>query len=414
MRPLLLAVLLGTGPPALHHRIVVEPGTAVPTVGSALALAHDGDTIVVHAGTYREGNLSVTRRVSLRGEGGPVLDGEGRQVFTVTADSVAITGLTIRNVASLATEDRAGIKVINARGCRIEDNTLLDTFFGIYLSRATGCVIRRNRVKGRSTTEASAGNAIHSWSSDSLLIEENAVEGHRDGIYLEFTSHSTIRRNRSGRMLRYGLHFMFSNDNRYERNLFEGNRAGVAVMYSRQVTMRDNLFARSWGSGAYGLLLKDITEARLEHNRFQGNTVGIWAEGTTRVIAADNEFRNNGWAVRVMADAVATEFRHNRFEGNSFDVATNSVNATTRFTENYWDRYAGYDLDHDGYGDVPFAPVRLFSLIVQQNEPALILQRSLLVSLLDLAERVAPVLTPATMEDSLPLMRWPRPALTDR
>jgi nitrous oxidase accessory protein len=53
-------------------------------------------------------------------------------------------------------------------------------------------------------------------------------------------------------------------------------------------------------------------------------------------------------------------------------------------------------------GDVPFRPVRLFSLIVEQNEPALVLQRSFLVDLLDLAEQVLPVLTPENLQDQTP------------
>jgi len=68
----------------------------------------------------------------------------------------------------------------------------------------------------------------------------------------------------------------------------------------------------------------------------------------------------------------------------------------------YWDRYGGYDRDRDGVGDVPFRPVRLFSLVVEQNEPALVLQRSLLVSVLDLAEQVLPVLTPQNLVDERP------------
>jgi nitrous oxidase accessory protein len=91
-------------------------------------------------------------------------------------------------------------------------------------------------------------------------------------------------------------------------------------------------------------------------------------------------------------------------------VGTNSANATSEFSGNYWDRYSGYDLDHDGVGDVPFAPVRLFALIVQQNQPTLILLRSFFVSLLDAAERVAPILTPPTMIDRAPLMRAPEGA----
>jgi nitrous oxidase accessory protein len=407
---MLLLTPLPPRPAAPARDLVVAPGTALPTVAQALALARDGDRIIIRAGTYHEPNLVVSRRVTLQGEGWPVLDGGGtHQVLTVRADSVVVTGLVIRNVAPSAVEDRAGIKVEGARGCRIERNRLHETFFGISLARVTGCSIRGNQVRGRAGTEALAGNAIHSWSSSELVVEDNVLEGHRDGIYLEFTGSSTIRHNRSTRMLRYGLHFMFSNGNRYEENWFEGNRAGVAVMYSSQVTIVRNRFARSWGAAAFGLLLKDISDAWLAGNQFVANSTGLWAEGTNRVRVEGNEFLENGWAIRVMANASETEFLGNRFEGNSFDVATNSVNARSRFAGNYWDRYTGYDLDRDGHGDVPFPPVRLFALVVQQHEPALILQRSFFVSLLDLAERVAPVLTPRTMVDSTPLMRWRRP-----
>jgi nitrous oxidase accessory protein len=108
-----------------------------------------------------------------------------------------------------------------------------------------------------------------------------------------------------------------------------------------------------------------------------------------------------------MADATDNRFRRNRFEGNSFDVATNSQGSSpSSFAENYWDAYAGYDLDRDGFGDTPFRPVRLFSVVVEQNEPTLILLHSFFLDLLEVAERVAPVLTPDGLVDSRPLMRW--------
>lgn len=397
-----LLAVAAAGPRAL----TVAPGTALPTLTAALAVARDGDTIRVLAGDYREPTIVVARRVIILGEGRPVFHGGDHQVLTVTADSVTIRGLVIRDVSPSATDDRAGIKVLNASGCRIEDNTLIDTFFGIYLSKVNGCLIRANQVRGSGTTEAFTGNAIHSWSSDDLVIEDNVLRGHRDGIYFEFTTNARVRRNLSTHHLRYGLHFMFSHGCLYEGNTFAANRAGVAVMYSHNVTITGNHFERSWGSAAYGLLLKDISDSRIEDNIFLRNTIGLFAEGTTRVTVRGNELLGNGWGVQVMADAQATSFQRNRFEGNSFDVSTNSVNAASEFDENYWDRYPGYDLDRDGYGDVPFAPVRLFALVVQRNEPALILLRSFFISLLDAAERVAPILTPRTMEDHRPLMRW--------
>jgi nitrous oxidase accessory protein len=409
MVPLVLASLALGGLIPRSRLITVGPGTPVPSLTAALARAHDGDTIVIRPGDYREPEITVTRRVVILGQGWPVFHGGEHQVLTVTADSVTIRGLVIRDVTPSAVDDRAGIRVTGASGCRIEDNTLLDTFFGIYLARVTGCLVRHNRIRGSGTGETLSGNAIHSWSSSALTIEDNLLEGHRDGIYFEFTSDAVVRRNRSAHQLRYGLHFMFSNGCRYTGNSFSDNRAGVAVMYSRDVTMTGNRFVRSWGPSAYGLLLKEITDSRLTANHFERNSIGLYAEGTNRVAVTGNEFLANGWGVQIMADAQQTVFRHNRFEGNSFDVSTNSVNAASEFSGNYWDRYGGYDLDRDGYGDVPFAPVRLFALVVQQNPPALILLRSFFVSLLDAAERVAPVLTPATMVDRRPLMRWDPP-----
>jgi nitrous oxidase accessory protein len=388
------------------HRWTVAAGTPLATLTAALAGAGDGDTIVVRAGDYREPELVVARRVTILGDGGPVFFGGDHQIFRVTADSVTLSGLVLQGVSPSATDDRAGIKVIGVRGCRLEGNTLRDTFFGIYLSKVAGCIVRGNRIRGSGTDPGAAGNAIHSWSSDSLRIEGNVVEGHRDGIYFEFTTNAMVRRNISRRALRYGLHFMFSHDCTYTGNQFSDNRSGVAVMYSHGVRMDGNRFERSRGGAAYGLLLKEITDSRLSGNLFEGNSVALYAEGTSRVEVTDNEFIGNGWGVQVMADAQATAFRHNRFDGNSFDVSTNSVNAASLFAGNYWDRYRGYDLDRDGYGDVPYPPVRLFALIVQQNAPALILLRSFFVSLLDAAERVAPVLTPQTMVDARPLMRW--------
>jgi len=111
--------------------------------------------------------------------------------------------------------------------------------------------------------------------------------------------------------------------------------------------------------------------------------------------------------VRLMADATESEFRHNEFVGNTFDVATNSRSSSpSTFSENYWDGYDGYDLDHDGVGDVPFRPVRLASVLVEEYEPTLILLRSFFLDLLEVAERVMPVLTPDALVDRRPLMRW--------
>ena len=343
------ASLTGAPHPPVH-RIIVAPDGRVSTISAALRQALAGDTIVVTAGVYREPRLEVRMPLVILGEGVAVLDAGGaHEALTIKADDVTIRGLTIRNVLPSFVEDRAGIRLDGVRGCRVEGNHLVDTFFGIYAARASDCTIAGNRIEGHARRQTEAGNAIHLFSSTGFTVTGNLVRGHRDGIYLEFSPHTTIAENESRDNLRYGLHFMFSDTCDYRRNVFRRNTSGVAVMYSHRVVMTGNRFEDSWGAASYGLLLKEIKDARIEGNWITGNTVGIFAESADRMVVTDNQFVRNGWALRLMADATDGEFRHNRFAGNTFDVATNSQSSSPNtFEANYWDGYQGYDLNRDG------------------------------------------------------------------
>jgi nitrous oxidase accessory protein len=294
--------------------------------------------------------------------------------------------------------------VQEAAGCEIDGNRFERAFFGIYLARVSGCRITHNLIVGRPTTESASGNGIHLWTVDHVTIADNVIRGHRDGIYFEFVHQGDVERNLSEGNLRYGLHFMFSDDCRYRDNVFRRNGSGVAVMYTHRVEMTGNRLEQNWGSAAYGLLLKEIADVQLEGNRFTGNTTGLVADGTTRLAVVGNVFADNGWAIRLDANTQDSRIVANDFTGNTFDVATNGQRMDTVLDGNFWDAYAGYDLHHDGWGDTPFRPVRLFSVIVQRNAPTLILLRSAFVALLDVAERAMPALTPDALVDPRPAM----------
>lgn len=382
------------------------PGAPLRSIAAAVRVARPGDVIRVGPGVYREPMIVVDRPVEILGDGWPVLDGEGaHQIMAVSADDVTVRGLVFRNVGSSHVEDRAALKVVKARGCDVRENRIENGFFGIYLMGVTDCRITRNVIVGVPRSESASGNGIHLWSSSRITIEDNEIRGHRDGIYFEFVRESEIRRNRSEGNSRYGLHFMYSDDCHYIGNTFRDNGAGVAVMYTKRITMAENRFERNWGSTSYGLLLKEVYDARIERNRFVRNTVGLLADGANRIEAHQNDFEGNGWAVKLMASTDGGRFARNNFIGNTFDIVTNSRESANELAGNYWDSYRGYDLNRDGVGDVPFHPVRLFSLLVQSNEPSLILLRSLFVGMLDAAERLLPTLTPKALVDRSPAMR---------
>lgn len=391
-----------------QRTITVSPGRA-PSIAEAVRLARPGDRISISRGVYREPTIVVDRPVVIAGEPGAILDGaRATHIMRIASDDVTVRGLTFRNVRVSHVEDRAAIRVEDVHRCVIEDNRIDNAFFGIYLAGTDGCRIARNELTGRGRTEDGSGNGIHLWTARDVDIEDNRVIGHRDGIYFEFVHDTRVRGNVSERNVRYGLHFMYSDDCRYERNMFIGNQAGVAVMYTRRVTMVGNRFADNWGPASYGLLLKEIYDSRLERNQFTHNTTALLADGATRLTATGNVFADNGWAVKLLASTDGASFSGNTFVGNTFDVSTNSRASTNTLRGNYWDQYEGYDLNRDGVGDVPHRPVRLFSLVVERNEPTLVLLRSAVIGVLDRAERVLPSLTPETLADSTPLMRRPR------
>ncbi|HEY9448772.1 MAG TPA: nitrous oxide reductase family maturation protein NosD [Gemmatimonadaceae bacterium] len=391
---------------AAQQTVVVSPAGPVTTISAALRLVTPGGRITVTPGTYREPTIIVDRAVEIVGEGQPLLDGEGKhQIMSISADDVTVRGLRFAHVGTSFVEDRAAIRVAGASRCVITDNQVDDAFFGIYLAEATDCRIERNVLRAAALGEASSGNGIHLWSSRGITIADNRVTGHRDGIYLEFVHDSEVRGNISEGNLRYGLHFMYSDDCQYRDNVFRHNGSGVAVMYTRRVEMTGNRFEQNWGGAAYGLLLKEITDSRLEHNVFERNTTALLADGANRLVVDRNDFIGNGWAVRLEASTQDGRFTRNNFLGNTFDVVTNSRTLSSTFSGNHWDSYTGYDIDRDGIGDVPHRPVRLFSLLAARVEPSLILLRSAFVDVLDAAERVLPALTPELAIDPQPLMR---------
>ena len=384
----------------------VRVGGVTSSLRAAIEQAGRGDTIRVSPGMYHEHGLRVNRPLTIEGIGRPVIDGDGLgTILTIAGRGVSISGLCFVGTGVSFVKDQSAILLDSAQACSVRDNHFVHDFFAIYAAQSQQCVIVGNEIVGDSTALAAAGNGIHLWHCSRMAIDSNVIFGHRDGIYLEFVTGSTIVANRSENNLRYGLHFMFSDSCRYENNEFIRNGAGVAVMYTRHVEMVGNTFRDSWGGAAYGLLLKDIKQSRVEKNTFSGNSIGIHMEGSDNIVITRNQLLNNGWALRVMANCMGVQVVDNEFLGNSFQVATNSRQSTGTFSGNYWSTYHGYDLDRDGYGDVPFRPVSLYSLLVESNPPTLVLLRSLMIDVLNLAERVIPTLTPETLMDAKPRMR---------
>nr|WP_220092318.1 nitrous oxide reductase family maturation protein NosD [Aequorivita sp. CIP111184] len=386
--------------------ITVCSSCSVKTIQEGIAQASEGDTVLVKQGIYKEINITINKSIVLLGENLPTIDGEDRgEIIKIVADNVTVDGFKIINVGTSYTEDYAAVRVIKRDGFLIQNLELEKLFFGIYLEKSNNGKVLNNKIKGDAVNEYNSGNGIQLWYCKGVEVRGNTVENVRDGIYLEFSDNILISHNHSKNNLRYGLHFMFSNHDIYEYNTFENNGAGVAVMFSKFVDMNHNIFKENWGTTAFGLLLKEINDAKITNNVFQENTVGINVEGSNRIDYSHNDFISNGWAIKVRGACYANSYVQNNFMYNSFDISYNSGINDNVFNSNYWSNYAGYDLDKNGVGDVPYRPVKLFSYIVNRTPEAIIMLRSLFIDIIDFSEKVSPVFTPDNLVDEHPKMR---------
>ena len=400
---LLLCCFLGS----TTYASIIHVGSqhAFKTIIPALKFAKHGDSVLVEKGFYKEGNIIIDKAIFFLGRDFPTIDGDRKfEVLSIKSNNVTVKGFKIQHSGYATLDDPGGIKIYDSHHVTIIDNLVYDNFFGIYLQYCKNCIIKNNKIIAFGKEEQKIGNGIHCWKSDSLQIIGNYVSGNRDGIYFEFVTNSVIWRNISVHNIRYGLHFMFSNDDAYFSNIFENNGAGVAVMYTKNVVMMNNTFKDNWGDAAYGLLLKDISDAYIFNNRFINNTSAIFMDGGNRIKVEKNTFKANGWGLKIQASCMDNVIENNNFLGNTFDVSTNSTLIQNRFIANYWDKYEGYDLNKDGIGDVPYRPLSLFSVIVESNPPAMLLFRSFMVSLLDKSEKILPSLTPENFIDNTPLI----------
>jgi len=403
---LILFLIINLSSNLFSKEIIVSSSASIKTIKQAIEIAQANDILIIKSGIYAEGNIKVDKSIKMIGEGEPVIDGKSDgEIFTVTANNVTISNLVIKNSGISYLNENAAVRLESVENCIISNNKFTDNFFAVYLAKSSSCLIENNFIGGRKGREANSGNGIHLWYCRDVNISNNKIFNHRDGIYFEFVRNGRISSNHSEGNLRYGLHFMFSDSCEYRENTFVKNGAGVAVMYTKNVLMEKNKFEHNWGTSSYGILLKDISDSKIIYNEFFENTVGIFIEGCNRVTIEKNIFKKNGWAVKLMANSMGNFFYDNNFAANSFDVSTNSRQNFNTFQHNYWSNYSGYDLNKDGFGDVPFRPVSMCSMIVEKQPTALALLSSIFVKVLDVAESILPALTPEALTDSKPRMK---------
>ncbi len=393
----------------LHARtLVVGSGAQFADVREAIRQAAANDTIQVRGGTY-QGNLILDKPIALEGIDWPVLRGPGKgSVVTVMAAGCSIRKFRIEHSGGMLVEEDSGI-LLKSDGNRVENNRLSDVLFGIYFFQSSHNTIAGNLLFGRKELGfGERGAGIHIWNSAGNTIVRNTITDMRDGMYLQNADRSVIRGNRVFGV-RYGLHYMYSNDNIFEDNIFENNVAGAAIMYSRNIQFRRNAFVHNRGFSSFGVLFQDSQNCVSEQNLFVDNVVGIFMESLRDSRFERNLIASNDTAIEAFSSAERNDFAGNNFVANLSPIRIIGKTSNIRWdrdgTGNYWSDYKGYDLDGNGIGDVPFRIQNLFEHL-EGNRPRLrIYFFSPAAQALAAAEQSFPVIEGSHEFDRYPLMK---------
>ncbi|MBX7190609.1 MAG: nitrous oxide reductase family maturation protein NosD [Sandaracinaceae bacterium] len=403
----LAASALATAAPAEAR--VWTLGVDAPSLEAALAAAADGDEIRIPPGQWR-GGVRVTRSVTLRGEEGAVVDGQGEgTVLEILAPLVVIEGLEVRGSGNGMENPRTNVDAClwsspAADGLEVRNSRFPDCLFGIYVQQSDRAQIVGNEVHGRPTLrEVDRGNGIHLFDASHVVVEGNVIDGTRDGLYISATDDSRIIGNRIHHV-RYAVHYMWSHRNHLEDNEATDSLAGFALMQSHDLVVVGNRMARNRRAG---LLARDGQRSVYRHNDIVANGTGIFVYNSIREHFEENLVAHNDIGMRIWgALAVDDVFARNSLIGNAQQIFYFG-NRDMRWGEptegNHFSDYLGWDQDHDGVGERPYRVDSLTSNLIYRFPAAALLLRSPALELLAHLQDGLPMFRVATVTDTAPI-----------
>ncbi|MGF1757686.1 nitrous oxide reductase family maturation protein NosD [Photobacterium sagamiensis] len=385
-----------------------------------LDAASDGDVVSLASGEYL-GNFVLRQAITLTGNNKATINagGQGHALLLKSSD-ILIEDLNIINWGSDLTEQNAGIySDKQANNLTIRNNKLQGDGFGIWLQGGKHIKVEGNQVEGNPTLRsADRGNGIQLSKVEDVEVTGNTISKTRDGLYI-IASQNNILKNNTMHDLRYGIHYMYSHSNQVLNNLAYNTRAGYALMSSRKLTVSGN---ESRDSEDYGFLMNFITYSDISHNRIKN----VWTKPENKVLGRDGKglfVYNSGYntisynsidtaeiGIHLTAGSENVKVFGNSFINNPVQVKYVS-NREQEWSQdgigNFWSNYLGWDLNNDGRGDTPFEPNDGIDKLMWKYPEVRVLLDSPAILMLRWIQKQFPVLKPAGVRDSFPLMTVP-------
>lgn len=256
------AGLLVLAPAALGATLEVRPGPNA--LRKALTAAHNGDTLRIHAGTYREA-VAINKRVTLRGVGGrPTIDAQcdAHATFKVNSGGVTIDHLMVVGAAEGFGSFPSEVDIENVPSGTVHDVVVHDTCgapevgaeYGINVFSSGPVVVSNNRATGGFSDAGIYIGGIADTGGDALKVVSNATFLNHQGIIIENSGGNGI--------------VQVSNNSTHHNDGpgVEGNESGIFLNNSNHVRIRNNTVQ---DNGEFGVNIGSTSD----NNRLVGNTI---------------------------------------------------------------------------------------------------------------------------------------------
>jgi len=378
----------------------------------AIDNAKDGSILTLNPGIY-EGNIVIKKPLSIIGaEDGVVIRGSGTgSVVKIKSSYVTLKNLRITHSGERHDTLDAAISVEKVKHCEMNNLRIDDALFGIDTQMMHNSKIINNYITSKDSVIGLRGDGIRLWYSNDNIIENNHLYKSRDMV-VWYSHNNHIISNRAEHC-RYSLHFMHSGKNYVENNRYEFNSVGMFLMYSIDTIVSNNIIKSALGPTGMGIGLKDVSNVTLENNTVIYNAQGLYIdrspfEPDSKNYISNNKIFYNSEAIHFHSLSENNQITNNSFKGNIEDVINDSVDVKTHnnyFSENYYDRYEGFDRNRDNIGDAPHREYQYADKLWLYNSSVKFFYGSPVISFLNFLAKLAPFSEPLFLfEDKKPLL----------
>ncbi len=330
---------------------------AFPPMQLYVELTPAGGVLRPEPGHY-SGPVVLTRPITIDGQGQVTIDAEGDgSVITIEANNTVLRGLHITNSGDSFDKINSGI-TLKADQAIIENNHIDNVLFGINVQGSNGNIIRDNKISSKDASPSQRGDGLRMWNSHDNLIEKNIFINVRD-LYITNSLTNRFISNEISQS-RIGFELVFSHENENIGNSIKNNTRGIVLVYSNDLLLKGNHISHLRSFSGFAMALKECNSVQVLENVILHCSIGISANAPLNpeniLTIKNNLFSYNNIALYFYGEKGGHIIHDNHFISNMLDVQASAPPASffNDWSGNYWDNYAGFDLDNDGYGDTPF------------------------------------------------------------